>query len=399
MVDFELTDDQKIFVRTFREWCMENLAPRAREIDDKSRIPDEVMDGLASQGILGLSIPEKYGGSGANMVTCGLAVEEVAYADISVATAVMTLLNIGWSLVISKHGTEELKEEILPQVVSGKKYVGIATTEPQGGSDIAGMTSTARLEGDHWIMNGEKAYISQVREMGEKGGGYCTVARTDPSKGYKGMNFIFLPMDLPGIEPTLVHNMGRTGLSTGGFFMKDVKVPVRNTLGEMNKGFYVAMEGFNLARILVASACIGCAQRVLEMGAAYIKERKLFGRPIAKFEGIQFEYSNFATYLEAARLVVRKAAWAGDQFLAGKIDVHQLALAASQAKLFAPIECYNIVDGVMTWFGAYGYSKECEVEMGVRGIRSYSVGAEGAQNVMRLIIGSHLLGPEYSPMK
>ena len=109
--------------------------------------------------------------------------------------------------------------------------------------------------------------------------------------------------------------------------------------------------------------------------------------------------NKLATYLEAARLVVRKAAWAGDQFLAGKIDVHQLALAASQAKLFAPIECYNIVDGVMTWFGAYGYSKECEVEMGVRGIRSYSVGAEGAQNVMRLIIGSHLLGPEYSPMK
>jgi len=399
MVDFDLSEEQKIFQRTFREWAMANIAPRAREIDDKSRIPDEVMDGLASQGILGLSIPPKYGGSGADMVTCSLAVEEVAYADISVATAVMTLLNIGWSLLISRYGTDELKEEILPQVAQGKKYVGIATTEPQGGSDIAGLQCTGRREGDYWVLNGEKAYISQVREMKEKGGGYCTLVKTDPEKRHRGMTFIFLPMDLPGIETTLVHNMGRTGLSTGGFFMKDVKVPVKNTLGEPNMGFYVAMEGFNLARILVASACLGCARRVLEMGAAYIKERKLFGRPIAKFEGIHFQYSDFVTKLEAATLLVRRAAWTADQFMAGKVDIHQLAVASAQAKLYAPIECYHIVDEVMTWFGAYGYSKECEVEMGVRGVRSYSVGAEGAQNVMRLIIGSHLLGPEYSPTK
>ncbi|HLF07568.1 MAG TPA: acyl-CoA dehydrogenase family protein [Thermoplasmata archaeon] len=398
-MDFDLSDEQRLFQSSFREWCDKNLVPRSREIDTKHRIPDDVIDGLAEQGIFGLGISEEFGGSNASILTCALAVEEVARGDISVATAVLTLLNIGWSNMISRHGHPDLKAAILPQVAKAKNICGIATTEPKGGSDLANIASTAVRKGDQWVCNGEKVYISEIRETLDRGGGYCTLLRTDPAAGTKGMSFVFVPLAAPGIQTTVIHNMGRMGLSTGGFVMNETPIPLNYTLGEINNGFKLAMEGFNIARILVAAACLGCAERALELGSAHIKTRKLFGQPIGKFEGISFEFADFEAMLHASRLLVYRAAWTADQYLAGKKDIHQLALASAMSKLVAPVDCYKIADGVMTWFGALGYSQECDIEMGVRGVRSYSVGAEGAQNVMRMILIRELLGEEFLPYK
>jgi len=175
---------------------------------------------------------------------------------------------------------------------------------------------------------------------------------------------IFVPLSIDGVETTLFKNMGRTGVSTGGFLMKEARVPLN-----------------------------------LEIGMDYIKQRKLFGYPIGKFEGIQFQLSDNYAKLEASRLLVYKAAWICNQWMNGKADIMELAKASATAKLHAPIECYRIADDVMTWMGAFGYSKESEIQACVRGLRSYSVGAEGAQNVMRIIIARELLGKEFLPYK
>lgn len=398
-MDFSLSDEQEVFKRNLREWCERKLFPRVKEIDEESKIPDEIIRDLANMGILGLTIPEEYGGSGLDFLTAALSVEEIARGDVSVATAVLVLLQQSWGYILSRYGSEELKEEVLPKVAKGEALVGIGSTEPQGGSDLLSFKSTARKEDDSWVLNGEKVYISLVREIEERGGGFLTIVKTSPELEHRGFSMIFVPLSIDGVETTLFKNMGRTGVSTGGFLMKEARVPLNYLIGEENKGFYIAMEGFNVARILVAAACVGAASKALEIGMDYIKQRKLFGYPIGKFEGIQFQLSDNYAKLEASRLLVYKAAWICNQWMDGKADIMELAKASATAKLYAPIECYRIADDVMTWMGAFGYSKESEIQACVRGLRSYSVGAEGAQNVMRIIIARELLGKEFLPYK
>jgi acyl-CoA dehydrogenase len=190
--------------------------------------------------------------------------------------------------------------------------------------------------------------------------------------------------------------MGRMGLSTGGFTMKDVEVPDYYVIGQVNNGFYLAMEGFNAARVLVAAACCGAARGCLDYGIEFIKQRKAFGQSLAEFQGIQFELADNYAQLDAARLVTYRSAWMVDQFYKNKkFTSLECSKAVAEAKLLAPIIGFKVANDAMTWMGAYGYTKEGLIESGVRGIRSYSVGAEGAQNVMRLIIAREILGKEF----
>lgn len=399
-MDFSFTEEQELFRKAAREFCDKKLAPRAAEIDEKGEIPQEVFKDLASMGLLGITISEEYGGSGADFVSAAIAAEEIARADISMATVVYYLVEAGWGFLMDRYGDNNAKAEILPGVTNGSTFLGIASTEASGGSDVASISTRMEKKAGILVVNGEKTYISGVREAARYGGGYVTIVKTSPELAHKGLSCCYLPVkDIEGISTSIFKQMGREGISTGSINMDNVEIPSHYLIGEWNKGFYYAMEGFNCARPLVAAACIGAAEKALELGMEYIKHRLVFNTSLARFEGIQFQLAEDYTKLESAKLIVYKAAWMIDQMYAeNRFSRSEVNKAVAMAKLTAPTVAFDIIKDVMTWYGAYGYTREAELERGLRGVTSYIVGAEGAQNIMKIILGRELLGKEYSPI-
>jgi acyl-CoA dehydrogenase len=203
----------------------------------------------------------------------------------------------------------------------------------------------------------------------------------------------------PGLTPTLFEDWGRMGISTGGFALNNVEIPAHYVIGDPNRGFVYCMEGFSAARVLIGATCIGAAEAGLEIGMDYIKQRKAFGRELAKYEGITFPLADWYSRLMGDRLVTFRAAWTMDQLYAGntKYTPYDVALWTSMAKLRAPLDAFAILNEVADWHGAFAYTKECPLDMGIRGVRSYSIGAEGGMNIMRIIIARELLGKEFVP--
>ena len=395
-MDFSFTEEQELFRKSVREFCEKKIAPFANEIEENGEIPCKVLEDMASFGLLGITISREYGGSGADFITAAIATEEIARADISMATAVYYLVEAGWGFLMNRYGSKKAKEEILFNVTKGKTFLGIASTEAAGGSDVAAIATTMTKEGERLVVNGSKTFISGVREATKYGGGYVTVVKTSPELAHKGLSLCYLPVkDISGITTNVFKQMGREGISTGAIIIKNVEIPSHYLIGDWNKGFYYAMEGFNCARPLVAAACIGAAGKALESGIEYLKERRVFGSPLAKFEGMQFQVAENYTKLESARLLVYKAAWMLDQMYANNRFSHkEINKAVASAKLIAPTVAFDIIKDVLIWHGAYGYTKEAGLEKGLRGVASYIMGAEGAQNIMKLIIGRELLGKE-----
>ncbi|MEJ2208562.1 MAG: acyl-CoA dehydrogenase family protein [Anaerolineae bacterium] len=403
-MDFGWNEEQRLWRQAVRDFAQSEIAPRVREIDTQGRIPPEIIRGMARLGLLAPLCSEAYGGAGMDWTMATIAAEELGRADISLAVPVLYLVEAAWGMVLDRYGPEELKAQVLPRVTAGEAFLGIATTEPGGGSDILGACRTrAERQGDGWRINGEKMFVSGVRESLEMGGVHLLLARTDPDPeaGHRAFTFFALPLkDTPGISPTFFEDMGRMGISTGGFALEDVVLPAGHQVGELNRGFYHAMEGFSAARTLIGATCVGAAQAVLELGMDHIKERQAFGRPLAAFEGVSFPLANHYANLESTRLLVYKAAWTMDQkYGPGTRSHNDIALAAALAKLRAPQVGFQIMNEVADWLGAMAYTKEVPVEMGIRGIRSYSIGAEGTMNIMRLIIVRELLGAEFLPYR
>jgi len=396
-MEFRLSDDERAFQEAARKFGDRVLRTHEREIDAAGTIPAEVLRAMADLGLLAMTVPESYGGMGASAVLTELAAEEVGRGDFSMATAVFFLLEAGWGYILARYGTEEAKREILPAVTRGQAFLGIATTEPTGGSDLAAMRTTARRAGDHFVVHGEKAFVSGVQEAKRLGGGHLTLVKADSG----GFDFLYVPTRSEGIATQRFENMGRMGISTGGLTYADVAVPERYLIGAEHQGFERAMEGFTVARTFVSAACVGAAERALETGIAYIRERKAFGRPLGKFEAIQFELVDLYTQVEAVKWQCRRAAWLLDQYTLRGDDSHrsEVELAVASAKLTAPPIAFEAVKRVMMWFGAAGYTKEAGLELGLRGIMSYLVGAEGGLNIMRIILGRELLGKEFLPYK
>ncbi len=403
-MDFSWNEEQRLWRQAVRDFAQKEIAPRVREIDSEEHIPREIVKGMADLGLLAPVCSEEYGGAGMDWTLATIAAEELGRADISLAVPVLYLVEAAWGFIFDQYGPPELKAEILPRVTAGDAFLGIATTEPEGGSDILGACHTKALrQGDEWVVNGEKVFISGVRESLEMGGIHLLLTRTDPNPtaGHKAFTFLALPLKgTAGITPTFFDDMGRMGISTGGFAMEDVRLPADNVVGTVNRGFYHAMEGFSAARVLIGATCVGAAEAVLELGTDHVKQRRAFGRPLASYEGISFPLANHYADLESTRLLVYKAAWTLDQKYGPGTKSHaDIALAAALAKLRAPQVGFEIMNEVADWFGAMAYTKESPVEMGIRGIRSYSIGAEGAMNIMRLIITRELLGPEFLPYR
>ena len=398
-MQFDFSPEHELFRKTVREFCKREITPHSREMERDGRIPNSVIQGLSKLGLFGLAVPTEYGGSGADAISAGIAGEEIGSADLSCATAVLYLVPVAWGYILSKFGSSELRRKTLPNITSGKGFLGIAATEPGAGSDLANMTTVAKRVGDEYVLNGEKMYISGIREAEGQmsdGSGYLTLAKTNPESGTRGMSFFFVPFkDTDGLSPSYLEEMGRRGMSAGGFLMKNVRVPAENRLGEENKGFYYAMEGFDLARGIISAVCCGAAMGALEMGMEYIKQRKAFTQPIGRFEGIQFKLAENYARVDAARLLAYRALWMYDQEQrGGRFKRLEVAKAVAEAKMLAPVTAFETINDVLQWFGAFGYTLECPIEMGLRGVRSYML-AEGSTEIMKLIVARELLGKEF----
>jgi|BEDMetMinimDraft_2_1075160.scaffolds.fasta_scaffold00040_17 acyl-CoA dehydrogenase len=400
MMEFELSNEERIFLDTLSNILEKELKPIAKEIDSNRKEIYGVFKKLGDHGFLGLLNSEKYGGANASMKIAVLAAEQIGKNDPSLATAVLFLLNTAWSTIVEKYGKEEVAEEYITKMAKGEAFIGICSTEPTGGSDVASIRTVAKKENENYYISGEKIYISGVKEILETDGGLVTLAKTDIEKGSKGISALFIPLKkVSGFEFFKIENMGRMGVSTSILKFNNLEINQKYLLGEENKGFYYAMEGFTTARIMVAASCIGAAEAVLELGIDYIKKREAFGKPIAKYEGIQFPLSDLYTKLEAAKLLVLKAAHVYDSMKKNQASKSEVAKYSAMSKLLAPQIGIEIISEVMKWLGAYGYTKDAGVEMALRGMFSYYVGAEGTPNIMRIIIAREILGREFLPYR
>ncbi len=395
MVDYTFTEEQELFRESIREFCASEIVPKTEKLEEVRCMPKDIIKSMADFELLGMVIDPEYGGLGTDTVTAGIAAEELARADPTCSIPVLFLVGTSWGHVIDRYGTEEAKKELFPKAIKGEEIIGIATTESDIGSDLANMKTKISKKGDKYVINGEKMYISGVAEAMEYGGGHVTLARMKPELGTRGMCLFYLPLKgVKGITPTYVEDLGREAISCGGFNIENVEIPKHYLIGEENKGFYLVHEGYELARGLISLVCAGAASKALENGIAYIKERKAFGKPIGKYEGVQFKLAENYVRIQALRELGYKALWTYDRELQGKASRFEVSLAIAMAKSVAPIWAFEAINDVMQWQGAFGYSKECEDQKAWRGVRSFTL-AEGSSEIMKLIIARELLGKEF----
>ncbi len=401
-MDFSWTEEQELWRKTVRNFAQKKIKPHVRDIDSSNNIPRELAREMGQLGLLAPTASKQYGGADLDWTMAAIAAEELGRADISLAIPVLYLVEAAWGFILSRYGSEDIKKEYLPKITSGDAFCGIAVTEPGGGSDVVGAAAfTAQHKNNAWVLNGEKQFISGITESGTWGGIHLTLARTNPGKGHKGFSFFGVPLKgTSGIETTLFEDMGRMGISTGGFTMSNVTLSDHHLIGELDRGFYYAMEGFSAARVLIGATCVGASEAALDLGIDHIKTRKAFGKPIGSFEGIQFPLAEHYSNIDAVKLQTYRAAWTMDNmYKENKATHHDVALAAAIAKLRAPLYAFTVMNEVADWLGAMGYTKEYPIEMGIRGVRSYSIGAEGTMNIMRVIIARELLGKEFLPYR
>ncbi|MGB9675837.1 MAG: acyl-CoA dehydrogenase family protein [Candidatus Bathyarchaeales archaeon] len=405
MVSFSFTEEQELLRKAVREWCRKELTlEKIREMDSKGEIPREIIKGLSDLGLLLMTVPEEHGGANADWTTACVAAEELGYADISIAVPVLFLVENSWGFVTDKYCSERVRDEVIRKAARGEAFIGIASTEASGGSDVAAIKTTGVKEGNQWILNGEKTYISGTEEAKKIGGGHFLIARTappTPGAAHRGITAFYLPIDAHGVEVgKRFEEMGRMAISTGSIALDNVKLPDDYRIGEEGKGFYLTMEGFDNARLLIGATCLGAAQRALELGIEYIKERKAFGSSIGKYQGIQFDLAEMWAELEALRALVYRTAWMNDEkYKKQRFTPLEVTKYISAVKLKAPSFAFKVFEHVMLWMGAWGYTKDCPLEMGLRGIMSYYIGAEGTMNIQRIVIARELLGREYLSYK
>ena len=349
------------------------------EVEASGEFPKEILQKMADCGFFGIKIPQELGGAGADHRSYVLIMEEIARVS-GVASVYVSSPNSlgGGPLLLS--GTPEQLDKYLKPVITGEKFMAFALTEPGAGSDAGGMQTIAEDKGDYWLLNGRKTFIT-----GAPLADFAVVyAKTDMSKGTKGISAFIVDMKSEGVScGKAEHKMGLIGCATSDIIMEDVKVPKENLLGELNRGFVNAMKTLDVGRLGVASQAIGVAQGALDEAVKFAKERKQFGRPIAKFQSISFMLAEMATKLQAAKLLVYNAAYL--------MDTKQPAsMAASMAKFYAAEACNEICAKAVQIHGGYGYVKEYKVERMYRDCRVFTI-YEGTSQVQQMVISGNLL--------
>ncbi len=382
-MDLKLTEEQEMVRRMARDFAQREVAPIAAELDEKGEVPFENIRKMGQLGLLGLTAPEEYGGGGADTISYVLAVEEIAKACASTAV-VMAVQNSLVNYALARFGTEEQKRKFLVPLAQGEKIGAYALTEPEAGSDAAAIKTRAVRDGDEYIINGTKHFITN--------GGFADIvilyATVDPSKGYKGITAFIVEKGTPGFSVGKEENkMGIRATSTCELIFRDCRVPVANRLGEEGQGFKIALSALDAGRIGIGAQAVGIAQAAYEAALEYAKVRVQFGQPIAKFQAIQWMLADMATRIEAARLLVYKAALAKDE---AERTGARYSKEAAMAKLFASETASWATDLAIQIHGGYGYMKEYPVERYYRDARITRI-YEGTNEIQRLVIARSIL--------
>jgi alkylation response protein AidB-like acyl-CoA dehydrogenase len=381
-MDFDLTKSQKEIQKAAREFAKGEFDKElALELDSKHEYPIKIWKKAADLGFIGVHFPEKYSGQGLGVLENILIAEEFCSRDSSIGAALI-LANFASECVL-RFGSDELKEKFLPPVAEGKILSAGAFTEPDHGSDITFMDTTAEKDGDQWVINGSKIFISN----GELAGFYCVLCQTDPESKptYRGISLILVEANREGVSATDVgKKMGIHMMSTSEVIFKNVRVPYSNLIGEEGKGFYHVLEFFDESRILVAAQALGTAQGAFDRALAYVKQREQFGKKIAQFQVTQHKLADMATKIELSRLITYKAAWNFDQ---GRIDPK----LTSMAKMYAARAAVEVADEAIQLLGGYGYMAEYEVERFYRDAKITEI-YEGTKEIQKNTIASAVIG-------
>ena len=378
---FELTEEQKEIKRAIREFCEKEFTPElALEYDQKEEFPLELYRKAAKLGFTSMRIPEEYDGQGYGILEECIVIKEMCRAEPGLGVAI-SLGNLMIPDLLLKHGTEEQKEKYIPPLARGDAIAAAAFTEPEHGSDITNMDTTAVKQGNEWIINGSKEFITNAPIADY----FIILCQTDPNAdpSYRGQSIFLAEKGMPGLETTKLHGkMGIRPCITGSVALSDLKVPEKNLVGELNRGFYYTLELFNGTRIAVAAQAVGIAQGAFEKAFEYAKTRKQFGRPIIDFQGISFKLAEMHMKIEAARLLTYKAAWLYDQ---GKAD----PVATSTAKAFASRIAMEVTDEAIQIHGGYGYLADYHVERYHRCAKITEI-YEGTTEIQKLTVINQL---------
>jgi short-chain 2-methylacyl-CoA dehydrogenase len=374
--NYDLSDEHELVRRTVRDFAVERVAPVAEELDREHRFPYELVAELAELGLMGMTIPEEYGGAGADTLSYAIAVEELTRVDSSVAITVAAHHSLG-TLPIFQFGTEEQKREWLPQLASGEKLAAFGLTEPEAGSDAGAARTTAELRDGEWVINGSKMFITNA------GTDISACVTITALTGEDEISNIIVPNGTPGYEiAPPMQKLGWRASDTRELSFRVVRVPEGNLLGPRGKGFQQFLEILDGGRISVAAMGVGLAQGAYDLASKYAKERRQFGQPIAAFQAVQFALADMATEIEAGRSMVYKAAWLKDQ---GR----PFGKEAAMAKLFTGELSNRAANAALQIHGGYGFMDEFPISRLYRDQKILEIG-EGTNEVQRMVIAKHL---------
>jgi alkylation response protein AidB-like acyl-CoA dehydrogenase len=378
-VDFTLSDDQKEIKRSVREFAEREIRPHVMEWDESQHFPLEILPKLAELGLMGVTFPVQYGGAGLGYVEYALIIEELARVDGSVAILVAAHNSLCAGHIYLS-GTEEQKRKYLVPLAKGEKLGCWSLTEPQAGSDAGGTKTTARLEGDYWILNGSKTFTSN--------GTYADIcvamAVTDKAARKHGISAFIIEKGTPGFRVGKKENkLGLRSSDTAEVIFEDCRIPKENCLGQPGEGYVDSLKVLDHGRISIAALAVGMAQGAFEAALAYAKQREQFGKPIAQFQAIQFKLADMATEIDAARLLTFRAASLADSGC-------RVTGEASKAKLYAGEAAVRVANEAVQIFGGYGFIKDYPVEKYYRDVKLCTIG-EGTSEIQRIVIARELL--------
>ncbi|MCW5876272.1 MAG: acyl-CoA dehydrogenase family protein [Anaerolineales bacterium] len=376
-MNFDLSEEQKLWREAVHDFVAKEVQPKAREVDETGEFNWDATHKMGPLGLLGLNVPEEYGGSGVDALSAALAIEQLGWACGSTALAIAAHNGLGCA-PITAYGSDQLKQRFLPPAASGRgQLAALALTEPGAGSDLKGGVQTrAELQGDEWVINGSKMWCTNASIADF----IVTLVRTDP----EALSLIVVPTDAPGLSiGPAEKKMGLKGSPTHAVSYQDVRVPAANLVGERGKGLAYTLATLDGGRIGIGALSLGLAQAALDEALKYAQERHTFGQPIAGHQAIQWMLADAETQLQAARLLVYRAAWAKQQ---GR----PFSQLAAMAKLFATEAAEKICRDAIQIHGGYGYSSEYPVERIYRDARLMTIG-EGTSEIQRLVIARHML--------
>jgi len=377
-LDFSLTEQQKLFKKTIREFCNKEIKPIASKIDQEEYFPEKLYKKMGQMGLMGMTVPQSYGGAGIDRVSYMIALEEISRVCGSTGITVEAHNSLGVGHIYEK-GTEEQRKKYLPKLCNGEELAAWALTEPNAGSDASSTTTTAELDGDEWVLNGTKQFIT----TGDIAWVTTIMAKTDKDKGAKGISAFIVEKDTPGFKVgQLEDKLGLRGSHTAELILEDCRVPKENLLDSQGMGFIGAMNILDRGRTAIGAMSVGIARGSFEDALEYANQRQQFGKPIGKNQAIQWMLADMATDIEAARLLVFRAADMEDKNI-------RFTKEAAMAKLFASEMAMKATVKGMQILGGYGYTREYPSERYYRDIKLCTIG-EGTSEVQRMVIARQL---------